>query len=87
MLAASGGGEMTVAEWLDIALPGQGGPAARLGRLAAAEWFRQNWAADPADLDAGRIARGLRADAGPAAGPNFSPPTATPPSRPGSRSA
>jgi monoamine oxidase len=63
MLAASGGGEMTVAEWLDIALPGHGGPAAGLGRLAADEWFRQNWAADPARLDAGGVARGLRADA------------------------
>ena len=73
MLAASGGGEMTVAEWLDIAAPGRGGPAARLGRRAAAEWFRQNWAADPADLDAGGVARGLRADAVPGDRSEFLP--------------
>jgi monoamine oxidase len=73
MLAASGGGEMTVAQWLDIAWPGRGEPAARLGRLAAAEWFRQNWAADPADLSAGGVAGSLRADAALGAGSEFLP--------------
>src|SRR5207253_2990620 len=71
ILAASGGGEMTVAECLDIALPGNSGPAARLGRSAAAEWFRQNWAADPADLDAGGAARSLHADAALGGGSEF----------------
>ena len=73
MLAASGGGEMTVAQWLEIAWPGPGEPAARLGRLAAAEWFRQNWAADPADLSAGGVAASLRADAALGGGSEFLP--------------
>ena len=64
---------MTVAQWLGIASPGPGEPAARLGRLAAAEWFRQNWAADPADLSAGGVAASLRADAALGGGSEFLP--------------
>jgi monoamine oxidase len=87
MLAASGGGEMTVAEWLDIALTGQGGPAARLGRLAAAEWFRQTGRPTRPTSTRAASPAACGRTLGPAAGPNFSPRTATPPSRPGSRPA
>jgi len=55
MLAADGDvGDAPLAGWLG------GNPVAR---LAAAEWFRQNWAADPAELSAAGVAAGLRADA------------------------
>ncbi|HEX6526693.1 MAG TPA: FAD-dependent oxidoreductase [Streptosporangiaceae bacterium] len=57
MLAADGDADVPVADWLGAV---SGGPVAL---LAAAEWFRQNWAGDPAELSAAGVAAGLRADA------------------------
>lgn len=59
-LAADGTADVPVAAWLGGAL---GGAATPVMMLAAAEWFRQNWAGDPADLSAAGVAAGLRADA------------------------
>jgi monoamine oxidase len=60
MLANDGTAEVSVAEWLARALGGAAGP---VPQLAAAEWFRQNWAGDPAELSAAGVAASLRADA------------------------
>ena len=53
---AEGPGAGSVAGWLDAHVPGE------TERSVAAEWFRQNWAADPAELSAAGVAAACRGD-------------------------
>jgi monoamine oxidase len=54
--ADPGPGRGSVADWLDARVPDA------VDRRNAAEWFRQNWAAEPADLAARAIAVARRAE-------------------------
>jgi monoamine oxidase len=55
MAADPGPAAGSVADWLDARVPAA-------DRRVAAEWFRQNWAADPADLAAAGVAAARRGD-------------------------